>query len=262
MVRRKKSSKDYKALLDRINNLDLGSGTHFIPKEGRNVVRVIPALSEGGFFFEEARSHYHGKTNYLCPNVATEGKLECPCCEANELLYQDGNKDAASDFRGSPKFYMNIINRDAEDDGPKIYACPKTVFSAICAVIHDPDYGDVTDEEDGTDIVITRTGKGLETKYQVMPRKNATVLGTEEQMDMWFDDAADLVEYIDGKLLDYDEMAGKTGAAVYLDEDYDGEEKVEEAEEQSSSDRIRQRLADRKSAGANRGSRSRKRPSR
>jgi hypothetical protein len=95
---------------------------------------------------------------------------------------------------------MNIIVRKAGDkggetsEGPFIYTPGVTVFTAIAAIINNPDYGDITDPDDGFDIMISKEGEKLETKYSIMPRRISTPLAVaDDEYNRILDNAADLL---------------------------------------------------------------------
>ena len=256
MKKRGSSSEAYKRLLEKVRSIDMGSRTFWSPREGRSVVRILPPVGDMQFFFKEVGRHYIGGKSYVCPLISTDGQNDCPACEVNEELYQAGEKEAAAKFRAQRKFYMNVIVRGEESAGPRVFTPGITIFGAIVALISDPDYGDITDIDGGTDVVINRKGTGLETEYQVMARRNASVLGTDEQVEEWLKSAEDLEAFVMGKLLSYEDMANATGAAAYLDmgreeEEFEDEEEFEEEEafeeeEEPASSIIRKRLAKRR----------------
>ena len=43
----------------------------------------------------------------------------------------------------------------------------------------DPDYGDITDFDEGREVTIKRTGQGLNTEYNILPRPKATPASTK-----------------------------------------------------------------------------------
>jgi hypothetical protein len=150
--------------------------------------------------------------------------LKCPICDVNEELYQAGEKDAASKFRASRSFFMNVIDRSNPGQGVLKYAPGTTVFQAIASAISDPDYGDISDVNEGYDLKIERTGEGREnTKYQTRPVKRSTPLGDEAQIAEWLAAATDLKQFVHDQLMDYDELAKKSGVDVYFSSDDDEE---------------------------------------
>jgi hypothetical protein len=220
----------YKKLLEKVNSLNLGGGGWWRPPVGTSTVRILPPVGSMDYFFVEVGQHYmddKGKPFY-CPAICSEGEKPCPICEINEELFRAGEKDAAGKFRASRSFFMNIIDRANPGQGVQKYAPGTTIFQAITSMISDPDYGDISDAAEGYDIKIERVGEGREnTKYQVSPVKRSTPLGTQEQMDEWLAGADDMKAYVMNQLLEYEDLAKKSGVDVYFTSADDEEDEPE-----------------------------------
>lgn len=224
MTKRKngKSKADRLAeLRAKLEKQNLGMGGQFLRlEEGRNQVRILPEVGEMDWFFQAVGTHRFpdGATVY-CPSFTSEGELECPVCEFVQELYDAGDrasKALAGDMRVRRKFWMNVIDRSNENAGPKILTAGVTIFSPIKQVIGDPDYGNITDPETGTDIKIIREGTGLNTEYEVIASRYESVLTEDKDlMEQWLKDAKDLsyVEVSDDP--DEDNELSK-GHAVYV----------------------------------------------
>lgn len=86
-----------------------------------------------------------------------------------------------------------MVREGENTSGPFIYTPGVTVFSAVAALVNDPDYGDIFDLEEGTDITVERKGTGLNTEYQVVPRRDESPLvKTEAETEKIFEKAKDL----------------------------------------------------------------------
>lgn len=227
----------YKKLLDKIGSLNLGGGGWWKAPQGTSTIRILPPVGAMDYFFVEIGQHYiddKGKP-YYCPNICSEGQLKCPICEVNEALYQAGEKDAAAKFRAGRSFLMNVIDRAHPDQGVLLYAPGTTIFGFVTSAIQDPDYGDITDPDEGYDFKLERTGEGKEgTKYQGRPVKRATPLGTPEQMDEWMAAAKDLRAYVDEQLMDYEELAKASGVDVFFAEEEEPEPMTKRAPARST----------------------------
>lgn len=111
---------------------------------------------------------------------------------------------------------MNVIPRDKEADGPAIYTPGPMVFQQIVAIINDPDYGDIFDEDEGLDLTITRKGKDMQTEYNVIPKRKSTPLHADpDKIEEWYDKAADL-SYIELSENPEEDKKLSEGHAVYL----------------------------------------------
>ena len=54
-----------------------------------------------------------------------------------------------------------VVVRGREDEGIKVYGYGKTAYELLLGYILDPEYGDVTDSTEGTDITLTYTQSPL-----------------------------------------------------------------------------------------------------
>lgn len=242
---------------EKLAETDTGGGGKgwWSPKEGVNKIRILPEVGEMEFFFQEVGRHRLSESEEVyCPAFTSAGELECPICELVDQLYRAGDKESkklAGQLRVGKSYWMNVIDRDNEDDGPKIFTPGVKIFGAIQAYFGDPDYGDITDEYDGTDITIEREGKGMETKYQVRAARYPSPLaGTakepdEDKMDEWFNAARDLswAEASDDPeedstieaavwVLPYDRLAKQYDLDALVNDYDDDDEEDEEPEEE------------------------------
>jgi len=186
-----------------------GGGNYWKAKAGRNVIRILPGVGEmGDFFWQDVGAHYVKSRNrpFTCRQF-TIGE-PCPICELVNDLYNAGDADSkelASQLLRRKSYWMNIIDRSNEEAGPQIYTPGAMVFKAVAGLVGDPDYGDIYDEYDGMDIIVTRTGTGLETRYDVNARPKRTPLACivdnrgretgepdEDLLDKWLEAAVDL----------------------------------------------------------------------
>lgn len=206
MVKRRAPSREPKPSNDltpidkvrqRLDNMGLEDSSFWKPKEGRNVIRILPGVDDmGDFFWQVVGKHYipGGRAAAICPRVTLDEP--CPICEYVDALYRQGDKaskEFAKKIRAQRQYWMSIINRDNEKAGPVIYSAAKTVFSAIATLVRDPDYGEVYDIDTGTDVIVTRTGTGLETRYQVQAKRKESPLSKDDAtIDDWVDAQVDL----------------------------------------------------------------------
>lgn len=221
------SSNDRQSRLDAIRkklaSTDFGGGSrnYWKPKVGRNTIRILPAVDDmGDFFWVDVGKHFlQNNKTYICPEF-TLGE-PCPICEFVKELYSAGDaesKTLAGNIGRRKQFWMNIIDRDNEDAGVQLFTPGALIFKAIASIIGDPDYGDIFDEDDGTDIVITRTGLGrTDTRYEVMARRKSSPLSHDPDLiDKWIESALDLspVELSDDPEEDASFVSDKQGTLI------------------------------------------------
>lgn len=146
-------------------------------KEGENLIRVLPGV-KGKSFYREL--HYHNKlvdsqTNVLCPKLTLGG--DCPICEFRDKLLataKESDIDIIKLLKPYRRFYVNMVAVEDTSKGVMLYGMPMTVFRDMLSYFMDPDWGDLTDPENGYDVTIERRGTGLATKYFTRAKKKST----------------------------------------------------------------------------------------
>ncbi len=176
-----------------------GGGADFwTPKDGRNVIRILPA-KEGADFYAEAKVRYNVGPNKKMVTVPLDSsKDNCPIHAFVDALYKTKEKDdeaLAKRMKASSRYYFNIIDRSVEEGAEGygdvlVFGCGSTIFTDILGIICDPDYGDITDPENGYDIIITKSGKKLDTEYKTNARPKQTPIGIADWKEKLNDLAA------------------------------------------------------------------------
>lgn len=205
---------------------------------GKNVRRVLPPKGDRDVFWSEGYVHFQvgpeGKSTVTCLETYGQGK-KCPICQYVEQLKKGSkaDKQLADRIRRTRRMYINIINRDSEDDTPKVLPVGKTILQPLIDLICDPDYGDITDFEEGRDITITKSGKGLNTEYSVIAKPKPSVASeemTEEELQEALPDLdalfikktpQEIQDILDGTDGDDDDEDDGGGAVSYDDMDLD-----------------------------------------
>lgn len=139
----------------------------FKPKEGENVVRVLPSTWEEPDWDLTVYSHYGiGPDNarYLCLEHTEDCK--CPVCEARSETTDEEEKDALRTAKGAVCW---VVDRDDEKAGPQLWPLPFTkVRNEIYARSIDRKTREailIDDPEEGYDITFFRKGTGERTQY-------------------------------------------------------------------------------------------------
>lgn len=150
------------------------------PQPGTHTYRVMPSWRGGDEkqFWHDFAMHFiktpesAGKPAavYVCSDK-TFGK-PCEVCEAaKKLMAVSTNDDQTKQLKealSAQRYLLNVLHlTGTEPDKVQIMEVGQGVFESICGLIGE--YGDITDLNEGTDLKITRTGSGLDTKYTVMP---------------------------------------------------------------------------------------------
>lgn len=159
---------------------------------GKNVRRILPPKGEKDMFYSEGYQHFglgaDGKKVVTC--LSTYGK-KCPVCEYLDSIKNSSNKEDkefSKNARKSRRIFINVLNRDSDEDEEKVKVLPigVTILKQVIDIICDPDYGDITDFEEGRDITITKSGKGMNTEYSVLAKPKESIASTQfsaEELD-------------------------------------------------------------------------------
>ena len=149
--------KKMKAKLDALNNKSTGNKTNFFsPKEGNTyTVRVVP--TPDGDPFKEYWFHYEvGKQGgFLCPKKNFGDT--CAVCEFANKLYREKTEESAKmgkKFLPRQRFFSPVLVRGEESEGVKVWGYGKTAYQDLINLVLNPDYGDITDPEEGRDLTL------------------------------------------------------------------------------------------------------------
>ncbi len=205
---------DFDAIRKKLNQL---SGTNskrramWRPQEGEEyTVRIISFPNNDGNPFKERWFYYNIGDNpgLLAPNQF--GKPD-PIQELINKLRDEGTKEAyemAKKLYPKMRTYAAVVVRGEEDQGVRLWAFGKTVYQNLLNIIMDPDYGDITDVEEGHDIkvVCTKQPGRMFATTDIRPRPKSTSLGNTKQLKEWTkaDSFPDLDEIY--ALKSYDEL--------------------------------------------------------
>lgn len=181
----KKVKKYYSADMEKIQKKlsEIGSGDYFKPKEGKNIIRILPPWSSEGVWYKEAVIHYGVKNEkgkergYACLKMFDK---ECPICEKHAELVKEGeeSKELAYSILGRVKYYTNILDR--KSGKVMIWGFSSKTLGILLSYCQDPDYGDISDPENGYDVIIEREGTGrMDTRYQIRCRPKASAIDVE-----------------------------------------------------------------------------------
>lgn len=178
--------------LDKLNNKgkSTSESAFWKPEDGAHEIRVLP--TPDGDPFKEFWFHYNvGNQSIMCPK-RNFGE-ECAICEFATKLFKEGEPESvasAKELFVRQRFCSPVLVRGNEKDGVKIWSYSKTVYEELLKTVLDPDYGDITDLENGFDMKVDK-GKKNGARFSTMtvkPKpKSSTMckgLGTQECKDL------------------------------------------------------------------------------
>ena len=140
-----------------------GNSVWFKPDEGDTDIRIVP--TNDGDPLKEMFFHYNvgdHRGGILCPK-RNFGE-HCPICEFASTLWREGSdnndeesKKLAKSLFVRTRYFSPVVVRGREEEGIKVYGYGKQAYELLLGYILDPEYGDVTDIQEGTDITLTYT---------------------------------------------------------------------------------------------------------
>jgi len=177
------------------------SSAWFKPDEGDQDIRIVP--SPDGDPLKEMYFHYNvgdHRGGIVCPKRNfDEG---CPICEFASSLWKEGvstndeeSKKLAKSLFVRARFFSPVVVRGRENEGVKFYGYGKRAYENLLGYILDPDYGDITDPIEGTDIALTYTKPTTPGAYPQtnlkMRRNTSTLLEDTEAIPALLDSIPD-----------------------------------------------------------------------
>ena len=152
------------------------------PQEGDQDIRIVP--TEDGDPFKVFHFHYNlgeaARGGVLCPK--RQFGDNCPVCDFASKLWQEGTDDSkrmAKSLFVRQRFFSPVIVRGEEEQGVKIWGYGKTIYETLLGLVLNPDYGDITDVDQGVDFTLTYTlpkTKGAFPQTNLVPKRKSSAL--------------------------------------------------------------------------------------
>ena len=157
----------------------------FKPQEGESQIRIVP--TGDGDPLKEMHFHYNvgeHKGGVLCPKRNFGER--CSICDFASSLWKDGvanndeeSKKLAKSLFVRQRYFSPVVVRGQEEQGIKVYGYGKRAYEMLLSYILDPEYGDITDPLEGTDISLVytpRTAPGTFPQTSLKMRRTASTL--------------------------------------------------------------------------------------
>jgi hypothetical protein len=165
------------------------------PQDGETTIRIVP--TPAGDPFRDYWLHYNLGNNpgFLSPkkNFGEEDALD----GFIRKLYKEGTEESikmAKSLSARQRFYTSVVVRGEEDKGVRVWSFGKMAYEKLLNLILNPEYGDITDSETGTDLVI-RYGKPAGASFpqtEITPRRRPSPLCEDgAQCAEWLDSIPD-----------------------------------------------------------------------
>ncbi len=161
-----------------VENANVGGGADFWnPPEGESRIRVMPPWDEQveEFWFVTGTHFNVGPDERAvpCPDLSGVADSCFLCRLVKRLARGDEDEAAEAEAMGArPRYLLNIVDLEKPQDGVQVWPAPKTIFRQLKKYwLNEEDYGDFTSFEEGFDIIIEKTGSGINTKYDSTPTR-------------------------------------------------------------------------------------------
>lgn len=165
--------------LNKLQNRNPGSEAFWRPQDGEQTLRIVP--TKDGDPFKDFWFHYNVGNNpgFLSPkkNFGQQDPLD----SFVRKLFNDGDEESikmAKSLSARQRFFSPVLVRGEEDKGVRMWGYGKQVYEKLLNLVLNPEYGDITDPEAGTDLVINY-GKPAGAQFPqtgVTPRRKSSAL--------------------------------------------------------------------------------------
>ena len=173
----------------KLNNKGASTDDRFWkPQEGTQTIRIVCPLD--GDPFRDYLYHYRlgADNNVTFISPRTFGKKD-PIAEFGNQLWNEGtdeSKEMARKFFPKMRVFAPVVVRGEEEKGVRIWGFSKTTYERLLSIVLDPEYGDVTDIHNGTDIRLDYGKKSgqMYASTELRPnRRTSALAGSDEEMD-------------------------------------------------------------------------------
>lgn len=195
-------------------------------KDGRNWIRILPWEGNKHYGYSIFVNYGIGADNQSYLSLSKMKKEKDPLAEAKREAEREGNAKLAKALSPRERVLMWVIDRDAEEEGPQLWAAPQTVDKSIANICIDPDDKSVVyldDPNEGYDLRFHKEGKGLSTTYDAskmrLSKESCPISDDQGKQDKWLqyiseNPLPDCVQFYD-----YKHIAEVFNGSVRVDED-------------------------------------------
>jgi hypothetical protein len=148
---------DLKKMRSKLNKLSSGGkdSKFWRPSDGEQTIRIVPTAD--GDPFKEFWFHYNlGKNAGFLSPKRNFGEAD-PLDDFIRQLWSEGTDDSvkmAKNLGARQRFFSPVIVRGEESKGVRIWGYGKTVYEQLLNLVLNPEYGDITDPSEGTDLTM------------------------------------------------------------------------------------------------------------
>ena len=184
---------DIKKMREKLNKLNDKSGKgkttqYWKPIENADSsIRIVP--TEDGDPLKEYYFHYLRSEkkfqSVLCPKK-NFGE-NCPMCDLVSKLYKEGDEESrkmAKDMSAKQRFFSPIVVRGEEEKGVQLWGYSKTIYEELLKLMLNPEYGDITDQDEGLDLVVSSSKKAgkMFAETSLTPKRKSSPLASRKEL--------------------------------------------------------------------------------
>ena len=201
--------KKMKAKYTALQNRGRGGGNKsmwFRPQDGEQVIRIVPTAD--GDPFKEFWLHYGVGKNPAFLSLKRNYGQDDPIDNFVRALYNEGDEESikmAKSISAKQRFFSPVLVRGEEDKGVRIWGYGKQVYEQLLNLVLNPEYGDITDVDTGTDLTL-QYGKPAGAQFpqtNLTPRRKSSGLTkTSEETTELLESIPDIEGSFDKKTFD------------------------------------------------------------
>ena len=201
--------KKMKAKYATLQNRGRGGGNKsmwFRPQDGEQVIRIVPTAD--GDPFKEFWLHYGVGKNPAFLSLKRNYGQDDPIDNFVRALYNEGDEESvkmAKSISAKQRFFSPVLVRGEEDKGVRIWGYGKQVYEQLLNLVLNPEYGDITDVDTGTDLTL-QYGKPAGAQFpqtNLTPRRKSSGLAsTSEETTELLESIPDIEGSFDKKTFD------------------------------------------------------------
>jgi hypothetical protein len=167
------------------------------PGEGVYKFRILPPWSEEGIFAKKVQVYYkvgRDQITFVTPEYFESDT--CPFVHAYKQIRAkisgdkggyERHRDDIKICRPVNRWYANVIVMDELSKGPQLWGFGSKAYEQIMNLIETGEYGDITDPDEGSNLILTLTPGTYGLNYLVHAARQSSPLGNEAWLDMMFD---------------------------------------------------------------------------
>lgn len=138
--------------------------SYWRPKEGDNLIRILPLRGQNTFFIQGAQHWVQTadkKIPVFCPLAGSAGR--CFFCEQVMTLRKSGHTEDeadAAELKPRSQYFVAMVDLKEVDKGVQVFSFGTMIMRQLTTIITLPDYGNIFHPRTGRDISIKKTNKG------------------------------------------------------------------------------------------------------